>query len=42
MICDIKSYLPAMYYMKAFNDIQDVITYWDEQLLRGLSRSSIS
>ena len=30
MICDIKSYLPAMYYMKAFNDIQDIITYWDE------------
>ena len=30
MICDIKSYLPAMFYMKAFNDQNDIITYWDE------------
>ena len=30
MICDIKSYLPAMYYMKAFNEPQKIITYWDE------------
>ena len=30
MICDIKSYLPAMYYMKAFNPIENIITYWDE------------
>lgn len=30
MICDIKSYLPAMYYMKAFNDMEDIIVYWDE------------
>ena len=30
MICDIKSYLPAMFYMKAFNDENDIITYWDE------------
>jgi hypothetical protein len=37
MICDIKSYLPAMYYMKAFNkddegnDMDDkLIVYWDE------------
>lgn len=30
MICDIKSYLPAMYYMLAFNSADDIITYWDE------------
>ena len=30
MICDIKSYLPAMYYMKAFNEPDKLITYWDE------------
>ena len=30
MICDIQSYLCAMYYMLAFNNAQDIITYWDE------------
>lgn len=30
MICDVKSYLPAMYYMLAFNDKSSLITYWDE------------
>ena len=30
MICDIKSYLTAMYYMQAFNSVEDIITYWDE------------
>ena len=30
MICDIKSYLPAMLYMKSFNPIEEIITYWDE------------
>jgi hypothetical protein len=31
MISDIKSYLCAMYYMKAFNkDVSKIITYWDE------------
>lgn len=30
MICDIKSYLPAMYYMMAFNKKEDIILYWDE------------
>lgn len=30
MICDIKSYLPAMYYMKSFNESEQIITYWDE------------
>jgi len=30
MICDIKSYLPAMYYMLAFNMAEKMIMYWDE------------
>ena len=31
MICDIKSYLPAMYYMLAFNPgHHEMVTYWDE------------
>ena len=30
MICDIKSYLPAMLYMCAFNEPADIITFWDE------------
>lgn len=30
MICDIKSYIPAMLYMCAFNKPQDMVTYWDE------------
>ena len=30
MICDIRSYLCAMYYMLSFNRAQDIITYWDE------------
>jgi hypothetical protein len=30
MICDIKSYLPAMYYMLAFNKAENLIMYWDE------------
>jgi hypothetical protein len=30
MICDIKSYLPAMYYMLAFFKANDIIMYWDE------------
>ena len=31
MICDIKSYLPAMYYMIAFNKFEsELVTYWDE------------
>ena len=30
MICDIKSYLPAMYYMLSFNRPQNIYTYWDE------------
>jgi len=30
MICDLKSYLPAMYYMLAFNPKEKIIVYWDE------------
>jgi len=30
MICDVKSYISAMYYMMSFNDTENIITYWDE------------
>ena len=30
IICDIRSYLSAMFYMASFNSINDIITYWDE------------
>jgi hypothetical protein len=30
IISDIKSYIPAMYYMLAFNKAEDIILYWDE------------
>ena len=30
IISDIKSYLPAMYYMLAFNKRENIILYWDE------------
>ena len=30
MICDVQSYLTAMYYMLAFNSAENIITYWDE------------
>ena len=30
IISDIKSYIPAMHYMCAFNDKDRIITYWDE------------
>jgi hypothetical protein len=30
MICDIRSYIYAMYYMLAFNSAHQIITYWDE------------
>jgi hypothetical protein len=30
MICDIRSYLPAMYYMLAFNSAEDIMVQWDE------------
>jgi hypothetical protein len=30
IICDIRSYVASMYYMLAFNEAKDIITYWDE------------
>ena len=30
IICDIRSYLVSMYYMLAFNDAANIVTYWDE------------
>jgi hypothetical protein len=30
IICDIRSYLPAMYYMLAFNSANDIVVQWDE------------
>lgn len=30
MITDVKSYLPAMYYMLAFNEAANLVLYWDE------------
>jgi len=30
MICDIRSYLPAMYYMLAFNKAEEIVVQWDE------------
>lgn len=30
IISDIKSYIPAMYYMQAFNPVEKIILYWDE------------
>ena len=27
MICDLESYLPAMYYMRSFNDVSNIIIY---------------
>jgi hypothetical protein len=30
MICDIRSYIPAMHYMLSFNERESIITYWDE------------
>ena len=30
MICDVQSYITAMHYMLAFNEPENIITYWDE------------
>ena len=30
MICDVKSYLCAMYYMNTFNLLDNILTFWDE------------
>ena len=37
MICDVASYLVAMYYMKVFNPIENMIMYWDEPTI-GMDR----
>jgi hypothetical protein len=30
IICDIRSYIPAMFYMLSFNEAHKIVTYWDE------------
>ena len=30
MICDVQSYIPAMFYMMSFHDPSTLITFWDE------------
>jgi hypothetical protein len=30
IICDIRSYISAMFYMLAFNKAENIVTYWDE------------
>jgi hypothetical protein len=30
MICDIQSYLHAMFYMKAFHPVENIVLFWDE------------
>jgi hypothetical protein len=37
MICDVASYLIAMYYMKSFHPVEKIITYWDEPTI-GMDR----
>lgn len=37
MICDVASYLVAMYYMKSFHPVEKIITYWDEPTI-GMDR----
>ena len=39
MICDVASYLVAMYYMKIFNSVENMIMYWDEPTI-GMDKSS--
>jgi hypothetical protein len=39
MICDVASYLVAMYYMKSFHPVEKIVTYWDEPTI-GLDRVS--
>ena len=41
MICDVASYLVAMYYMKVFNPIENMIMYWDEPTI-GMDREGES
>jgi hypothetical protein len=37
MICDVASYLTAMYYMKSFHATDKIVTYWDEPTI-GMDR----
>ena len=37
MICDVASYLVAMYYMKSFHAVDKIVTYWDEPTI-GLDK----
>jgi hypothetical protein len=37
MICDVASYLVAMYYMKSFHSTENIIMYWDEPTI-GMDR----
>ena len=37
MICDVASYLVAMYYMKSFHSVDKIVTYWDEPTI-GLDK----
>ena len=37
MICDVASYLVAMYYMKSFHPVDKIVTYWDEPTI-GLDK----
>ena len=39
MICDVKSYLCAMYYMRTFNPVDNLLTFWDEPTI-GLDSES--
>ena len=39
MICDVASYLVAMYYMKMFNSVENMVMYWDEPTI-GMDRES--
>lgn len=39
MICDVASYLVAMYYMKSFHSVDKMVTYWDEPTI-GLDKMS--
>ncbi len=41
MICDVKSYLTAMYYMMTFNSTSSILTYWDEPTI-GMDDTSES
>ena len=41
MICDVASYLIAMYYMKSFHSVDKIITYWDEPTI-GMDKDPLA